>query len=88
MESRTLQMAQRGAITIPRSLREFYLDTSVLFAAIWTEKGGSRLILKLGEAGAEGQQAAFVYFTVQTPGPRMAMYRPRDPQFTLEPFPD
>lgn len=29
-----------------------YLDTSVLFAAVWSESGGSRLILKLGEAGA------------------------------------
>ena len=29
-----------------------YLDTSVLFAGIWSNKGGSRLILKLGEAGA------------------------------------
>jgi predicted nucleic acid-binding protein len=29
-----------------------FLDTSVLFAAVWSESGGSRLILKLGEAGA------------------------------------
>lgn len=29
-----------------------FLDTSVLFAAVWSETGGSRLILKLGEAGA------------------------------------
>jgi predicted nucleic acid-binding protein len=29
-----------------------FLDTSVLFAAVWSEGGGSRLILKLGEAGA------------------------------------
>lgn len=29
-----------------------YLDTSVLFAAVWSESGGARLILKLGEAGA------------------------------------
>ncbi len=28
-----------------------FLDTSVLFAAVWSETGGSRLILKLGEAG-------------------------------------
>jgi predicted nucleic acid-binding protein len=28
-----------------------FLDTSVLFAAVWSESGGSRLILKLGEAG-------------------------------------
>ena len=27
-----------------------YLDTSVLFAGIWSTKGGARLILKLGEA--------------------------------------
>jgi len=29
-----------------------FLDTSVLFAAVWSETGGSRLILKLGEARA------------------------------------
>jgi predicted nucleic acid-binding protein len=29
-----------------------FLDTSVLFAAVLSETGGSRLILKLGEAGA------------------------------------
>jgi len=29
-----------------------FLDTSVLFAAVWSESGGSRLILKLGEVGA------------------------------------
>ena len=29
-----------------------FLDTSVLFAAVWSESGGSRLILKLGEARA------------------------------------
>ena len=29
-----------------------FLDTSVLFASVWSEEGGSRLILKLGEAGA------------------------------------
>ena len=29
-----------------------FLDTSVLFAAVHSEKGGARLILKLGEAGA------------------------------------
>jgi len=29
-----------------------FLDTSALFAAVLSEKGGSRLILKLGEAGA------------------------------------
>jgi predicted nucleic acid-binding protein len=28
-----------------------YLDTSALFAGIWSAKGGSRLILKLGESG-------------------------------------
>lgn len=28
-----------------------FLDTSVLFAAVHSEKGGARLILKLGEAG-------------------------------------
>ena len=28
-----------------------YLDTSALFAGIWSAKGGARLILKLGEAG-------------------------------------
>jgi predicted nucleic acid-binding protein len=29
-----------------------YLDTSALFAGIWSESGGARLILRLGEAGA------------------------------------
>ncbi|MFN2291071.1 MAG: putative toxin-antitoxin system toxin component, PIN family [Anaerolineae bacterium] len=29
-----------------------FLDTSVLLAAVWSESGGSRLVLKLGEAGA------------------------------------
>ena len=29
-----------------------FLDTSVLFAAVLSETGGSHLILKLGEAGA------------------------------------
>jgi len=29
-----------------------FLDTSVLFAAVHSQTGGSRLILKLGEAGA------------------------------------
>jgi predicted nucleic acid-binding protein len=29
-----------------------FLDTSALFAGIWSAKGGSRMILKLGEAGA------------------------------------
>ena len=29
-----------------------FLDTSALFAAVWSETGGARLILKLGEAGA------------------------------------
>jgi len=29
-----------------------FLDTSVLFTAVFSEVGGSRLILKLGEAGA------------------------------------
>jgi len=29
-----------------------FLDTSVLFAAVYSKTGGSRLILKLGEAGA------------------------------------
>jgi predicted nucleic acid-binding protein len=29
-----------------------FLDTSVLFAGVHSESGGSRLILKLGEAGA------------------------------------
>jgi predicted nucleic acid-binding protein len=31
---------------------QVFLDTSVLFAAVHSETGGSRLILKLGEAGA------------------------------------
>jgi predicted nucleic acid-binding protein len=29
-----------------------FLDTSALFAGIWSAKGGSRMILKLGEVGA------------------------------------
>ena len=29
-----------------------FLDTSALFAGIWSEKGGARIILKLGEMGA------------------------------------
>ncbi len=29
-----------------------FLDTSALFAGIWSEAGGARMILKLGEAGA------------------------------------
>ena len=32
--------------------KRVFLDTSVLFAAVWSETGGTRLILKLGEAGA------------------------------------
>jgi len=31
---------------------EVFLDTSVLFAAVHSETGGARMILKLGEAGA------------------------------------
>lgn len=29
-----------------------FLDTSALFAAIWSEEGGGRMVLRLGEAGA------------------------------------
>src|SRR4030067_2899168 len=29
-----------------------FLDTSALFAAIWSEEGGGRMLLRLGEAGA------------------------------------
>ena len=29
-----------------------FLDTSALFAAVWSDQGGARVILKLGEAGA------------------------------------
>ena len=29
-----------------------FLDTSALFTALWSEAGGGRMILKLGEAGA------------------------------------
>jgi predicted nucleic acid-binding protein len=28
-----------------------YLDTSALFSGIWSDKGGARLVLKLGEVG-------------------------------------
>lgn len=30
---------------------KIFLDTSALFSAIWSDSGGGRLILKLGEAG-------------------------------------
>ncbi len=33
-------------------MRRVFLDTSALFAGIWSESGGARLILRLGEAGA------------------------------------
>lgn len=33
-------------------IRRVFLDTSALFAGIWSESGGARLILRLGEAGA------------------------------------
>lgn len=33
------------------SVPRVFVDTSVLFAALWSESGGSRLMLKLGEAG-------------------------------------
>ncbi len=29
-----------------------FIDTSALFAGIWSEQGGARMMLKLGEAGA------------------------------------
>lgn len=29
-----------------------FIDTSALFAGIWSRKGGGRMVLKLGEAGA------------------------------------
>ena len=32
--------------------RRVFLDTSALFAGIWSAQGGARMILKLGEAGA------------------------------------
>lgn len=32
--------------------RRIFLDTSALFAGLWSESGGGRLILRLGEAGA------------------------------------
>lgn len=34
--------------TAPRT----FLDTSVLFTAIWSDRGGGRMVLQLGEAGA------------------------------------
>lgn len=37
---------------LPRAPRRIFLDTSALFAGIWSQSGGSRLILRLGEAGA------------------------------------
>ena len=36
---------------MPARVRAF-LDTSALFASIWSVEGGARMILKLGEAGA------------------------------------
>ena len=36
---------------MPARLRVF-LDTSALFAGIWSAEGGGRMILKLGEAGS------------------------------------
>jgi predicted nucleic acid-binding protein len=36
---------------MPPATRAF-LDTSALFAAIWSEQGGGRMVLRLGEAGA------------------------------------
>jgi predicted nucleic acid-binding protein len=36
---------------MPARVRAF-LDTSALFAGIWSAEGGARMILKLGEAGA------------------------------------
>ncbi|GAB4432189.1 MAG: hypothetical protein Fur0044_29720 [Anaerolineae bacterium] len=36
---------------MPVKVRVF-LDTSALFAGIWSAEGGARMILKLGEAGA------------------------------------
>jgi len=35
---------------MPEKIRVF-LDTSALFAGIWSSKGGARMILKLGESG-------------------------------------
>lgn len=29
-----------------------FLDTSALFAGVWSEEGGARMLLKLGEAGS------------------------------------
>lgn len=37
---------------MPSAPRRLFLDTSALFAGIWSESGGARLILRLGEAGA------------------------------------
>jgi predicted nucleic acid-binding protein len=36
---------------MPPATRAF-LETSALFAAIWSEEGGGRMVLRLGEAGA------------------------------------
>jgi predicted nucleic acid-binding protein len=36
----------------PKIPRRIFLDTSALFAGIWSESGGARLILRLGEAEA------------------------------------
>lgn len=34
-----------------KSSSRFFLDTSALFAGIWSAEGGARLLLRLGEAG-------------------------------------
>lgn len=31
---------------------QIFLDTSAIFAGIWSDRGGSRMLLRLGEAGA------------------------------------
>ena len=36
---------------MPPATRAF-LDTSAMFAAVWSEEGGGRMVLRLGEAGA------------------------------------
>lgn len=33
------------------SVPRVFVDTSVVFAALWSDGGGSRMVLKLGEAG-------------------------------------
>ena len=54
----------------------FFMDTSALFAGIWSEGGGGRVLLKLGEAGkvtllVSSQVLAELDRTVQAKAPHL-----------------